>query len=166
MPLIQCTKKLLKEMGLKGKDLATEQPSESFPNWHANLIYIERRKCVLFTNDETLLNFLVADRSRAEIRELSDMFRDHLQAMLTREGIDKTEREEIAKAYGEIHFSTSNSRSVLGSMNDLAYNYKLHVLDQGGLQRCDLPGIIRRLNRMPMGAIDYKLPVEALMEKV
>ena len=58
MQLIRCTKKLQKEMGLKSSDLCTEEPRFSYlGSWHANLIHIDRRKCVLFVNDKTLFNF-------------------------------------------------------------------------------------------------------------
>ena len=59
MQLIRCTKKLQKAMGLKEADLVRHEPEFSFlGSWHANLIHIDRRKCVLFTNDKTLFNFL------------------------------------------------------------------------------------------------------------
>ena len=56
MQLIRCTKKLQKEIGLKQSDLCTEEPRFSYlGSWHANLIHIDRRKCLLFANDRTLL---------------------------------------------------------------------------------------------------------------
>ena len=77
MQLIRCTAKLLKEMGLKKSDLIGDAPRFSFlGQWHANLIHINRKKCVLFANDKTLINFIVPDVSRAEIRELDVMFKE------------------------------------------------------------------------------------------
>jgi hypothetical protein len=72
MQLIHGTKKLQKEIGLKQSDLCTEEPSFSYLGpWYANLLHIDRRKCVLFVNDnKTLFNFIVPDVSRAAIREL------------------------------------------------------------------------------------------------
>ena len=64
MQLMRCTKKLQKEMGLKQSDLCEEEPRFSYLGpWHANLIYIDRRKCVLFVNDNTLFNFIAPDLS-------------------------------------------------------------------------------------------------------
>ncbi len=57
MQLIRCTKKLQKEMGLKQSGLCTEEPRFLYLGpWHANLIHIDRRKCILFVNDNTLFN--------------------------------------------------------------------------------------------------------------
>jgi len=48
MQLIQCTRKLQKEMGLKKGDLDEAESTDYFlASWHAHLLYIDRRKCVL-----------------------------------------------------------------------------------------------------------------------
>ncbi len=49
MQLIHCTNKLQKEMGLKKADLCEVEPKFSYlGSWHANLIYVGGRKCILF----------------------------------------------------------------------------------------------------------------------
>jgi hypothetical protein len=154
-------------MGLKPVDFTSKKASEGrLGSWHANLIYIERRKCVLFTNDRTLLNFLVPGVSRDQIRELSEMFRQHLQKLLKEEGIDEELRTGLAREYREIHYDKSNSRSILGSMNDLAYHYEVQVAHHGGFQQCSMPFIRKRLNRMPMGVLDYLNPIEVFNKKI
>ncbi len=75
MQLIKCTKKLQKEMGLKKNDISENEPKEScLGSWHANLIYIDGKKCVLFANDKTLFNFIVPNIPRVQIKELSKVF--------------------------------------------------------------------------------------------
>lgn len=163
MQLIRCTKKLQKEMGLKQSDLCTEEPRFSYLGpWHANLIYINRRKCVLFANDRTLFNFIVPDVSRENIRDLEKLFTGYLSCILVDEGFEEADRERILSEYDEISFANSSSKSVLGSMNDLAFHYKYSILESGGVHSPAVPGIIRRLNRMPMGALKYVFPIEAL----
>jgi hypothetical protein len=44
----------------------------------------------------------------------------------------------------------------------LAFHYKDLVLSGGGVHSYRVPEIIRELNRMPMGAIGYQYPIEAL----
>ena len=46
--------------------------------------------------------------------------------------------------------------------NDLAFHYKYSIQDAGGVHSPGLPEIIRRLNRMPLGALEYVFPIEAL----
>ena len=163
MQLIQCTKKLQKEMGLKQSELCSEEPPFSYLGpWHANLLHIDRRKCVLFVNDKTLFNFIVPDVSRAQIRELSKLFKDYLICVLADAEITEANRIKILSEYEVVRFSNTKNKSVLGSMNDLAFHYKYSIQNEGGVHSCAVPDIINRLNRMPMGAIKYSYPIEAL----
>jgi hypothetical protein len=53
MSLIHCTKKLLKELGnppLQHPD--TSPDTQGLGNWYANLLRIDRRKCILGTDGE------------------------------------------------------------------------------------------------------------------
>jgi hypothetical protein len=163
MQLIRCTGKLQKEMGLKKSDLCEVVPKFSYlGSWHANLIYIDRRKCVVFANDKTLFNFIATDVSRAQIRELDTLFRGLLHCVLSDEGFEPAVKEKIVAEYDAVAYAKTNNRSVLGSMNDLIFHYKLLTQNAGGVHSFAVPGIIRQLNRMPMQAISYKFPIVAM----
>lgn len=150
-------------MGLKPRDLFTgEAPDTTLGPWHATLIHINRRKCVLFANDRTLFNFIVPDVSRAMIRRLGELFIGHLHAVLAEEAFPPAVREPIAAEYDQLSFGKSQDRSVLGSMNDLAFHYEQHIREAGSVHSAEIPGIIRRVNRIPLKAIKYRYPVEAL----
>jgi len=164
MQLIRCTAKLIKEMGLKKSDLIKESPKFSYlGQWHANLIYINRRKCILFANDRTLVNFIVPDVARSEIREIGEMFRDIFRCILVSEGYEKAVVERILAEYSEVGYGKSNNRSVLGSLNDLAFHYEHRILSCGGVKTYEIPSIIKELNRMPMLATkSTKFPIDEL----
>jgi hypothetical protein len=163
MQLIKCTKKLQKEMGLKEADLVRHEPDVSLLGpWHANLIHIDRKKCVLFINDKTLFNFLVPDVVRSQLRDIDKLFRNWLECILSEEGFVAALKEKILSEYQEIGYADSSSKSVLGSMNDLAFHYKYLVLSGGGVHSYQVPEIIRKLNRMPMGALGYQYSIDAL----
>lgn len=163
MQLIRCTKKLQKEMGLKQSDLCAEEPRFSYlGSWHANLVHIDRRKCVLFVNDKTLFNFITPDVSRMQIRELDKLFKKYLSCVLADAGMAEANRGKILSEYDDVGFANTNSKSVLGSMNDLAFHYKYSIQEEVGVHSPAVPEIIRRLNRMPMGALKYVFPIEAL----
>ena len=163
MQLLRCTAKLLKEVGLKPADLCLDEPDFSFlGQWHANLIYIDRRKSVLFVNDRTLFNFILPDVSRAQIRALPELFRSGLSCVISAEEFPEDVRRRIFEEYEEVALAKSSDRSVLGSSNDLAYHYKLHILNAGGVHSWRVPEIIRQLNRMPMQAIKFKFPIDEI----
>ena len=58
MQLIRCTVKLLKE--LTQEPVANVTPiRDVIGGWHANLLRIERKKCVLVTNDRALYTIFI-----------------------------------------------------------------------------------------------------------
>jgi hypothetical protein len=163
MQLICCTKKLQKEMGLTKASLTADAPADSrLGPWHANLMFIDRRKCVLFANDKTLFNFIAADVPRAHIRNLAELFKGYLACVLADEGFPGQIIKTIMAEYGDITYANTSSKSVLGSMNDLTVNYQYLILNAGGVHSPEVPAIIRQLNRMPMSAIGYGYAIEKL----
>jgi len=153
MQLIRCTTKLLKEVGVKPHDLEQTEPTFSFlGQWHANLLLIERKKCVLFVNDRTLFNFIVPGVIRAQIRSLGCLFRDHLRCALANEGFSEQQVDQILSEYDDLKIAKSSDRSVLGCSNDFAFHYKYQITRHGGIHSWKVPEIIREMNRMPMHA--------------
>ncbi len=152
-------------MGLKKSDLNDSVPDCSFlGSWHANLLYIDRKKCVLFVNDKTLFNFIAPDVNREQIRNLSDLFRNYLSCVVASEGFPENPQQLIENEYKKTTYSGTNNKSTLGSMTDLVFHYKHHILAEGGVHRAMVPEIIHQLNRMPMGAISYQYPINVLKE--
>ena len=154
-------------MGLKDSALFQGQVHEGgFGQWHANLIHINRRKCVLFANDITLFNFIAPDVSRSQIRELEKLFLSYLHPVLADEGFTEKERRAIAEEYEGLQFDRTNSKSVLGSLHDLALHYEHRIMASGGTHSHQIPSIISELNPMPMGALNYAYPIEELRKFV
>jgi len=66
---------------------------------------------------------------------------------------------------GEVRCGRTNSRSVLGSMNDLAFQHRVELDHRGdGGRMRGLTGA--RLNRIPMGAIGYRYAIDALRSEL
>lgn len=165
MQLIRCTAKLLKEAGLKPAELQYEEPQFSFLGpWHANLIYIDRRKSVLFVNDRTLFNFVLPDVNRDQIRGLPDLFLSGLSCVISAEEFPEDVKKRIINEYEQVALAKSSNRSVLGSANDLAYHYRFGIMDAGGVHSWRVPEIIREMNRMPMQAIKTKFPIQEMRD--
>jgi hypothetical protein len=100
---------------------------------------------------------------RSEIRNLGNMFRLYFTCVLAEEGFSNELIEKALSEYSEIGFAKSNDRSVLGSINDLAYHYEYSILESGGVQSPAIPTIIQRLNRMPMNKkVGYIWPAEEI----
>ncbi len=67
---LRCTQKLLKQASF----IKPPAVPESDDDWHANLIWIDRRKHVLFCSDRTLFCCLTPSVRKAEIVTMSDLF--------------------------------------------------------------------------------------------
>jgi hypothetical protein len=71
---------------------------------------------------------------------------------------------KVESSLREVIVARTNSRSVLGSMNDLAVQLRDLVWNQGGVLNCDVVKLNKELNRIPMGAIGYSYAVDKLLE--
>ena len=163
MPIIQCTEKLRKEMALKNASLAVVQVGDPvLSSWHANLVIIARKKCVVFVNDKTRFNFIVTDVSRAHLRELGNIFLSTVYSVLDHEGFTPEQREKIVCENEGMHYTKTSSKSVLGTMNELAFHYEDSILEAGGVHSHEIPDIISGLNHMPISAIKFFFPVKAM----
>jgi hypothetical protein len=79
MTRICCTQALLKLLHSKPDEI--QQPQERAPlgDWYANPLWITRKKCVLFTNEETLFNFIALDVKKTDLINMSAFFRENLR---------------------------------------------------------------------------------------
>jgi len=151
MSTIRCTQKLLYE--LRQKPAGEAQSTDDFGSWHANLLRIDRRKCVLFTHDLTLYTFFVPGLTKPHFQNFDEIFRKNLFKRLISEKLPQKQIEIFLDDIREIEIAKTYNRSVLGSINDLAFNLKYRIADEGGLSGADVSKINYDLNRIPMSAI-------------
>jgi hypothetical protein len=151
MPTLRCTKKLFAEMGLEPPDTPDEEDESKLGDWYANLLVIERKKCLLFTNVKTRFCFLVPDLKRAHIKNLAFVFRDGLFGALLNEGYETPMIEHILSDYDTLKYGKATDRTVLGSMTEYAKTYEYWIASEGGLATCDLKAMNKKMNDMLMG---------------
>jgi hypothetical protein len=162
MGIIRCTVKLLTE--LKTKPTNGPSQSSAWCDWHANLLWVDRKKCVLFTNNQTLYSFLLPSMKMKKpiLENFEKVFRLGLFKSLMTEGFAEPQVEYMLREHQNIVIAKTNSRSILGSMNDLAFQIKSMIYATGGLANADLSEINRQLNRIPMSVIKYKVSIDEL----
>jgi hypothetical protein len=163
MRIIHCTRKLLKEL-----DAPLIEPdkipcnSEGLGNWYANLLRIDRRKCLLFTNEKSLYTFLISKVLKANLKNIEQEFLIHLSYNLQYEGFGLEVINRVMQEYQEIGFAKTSNRQVLGSMNEFAFQYEVLIEEKEGLENIGILELNKHINRTIMGAIKYKHPIEAL----
>ncbi len=164
MQLIRCTQKLLKE--LKVKPLESDPKVGLIGSWHANLLHIDHRKCVLITNDTTLYSVFIAGLRKPDFKIFPEVFCQALFKNLRCDNFSQQQIEMILEELREIEIGKSNNRSVLGSMNDLVFIIKYSINRVGGLDSTDLAELNWDINRNRLSAIGYGHAVEKLREKL
>jgi len=163
MRIIHCTKKLLKELDVPLIEPdKIPLPNEEFGNWYANLIRIDRRKCLLFTNEKSLYTFLILKVLKANLKNIEQEFLIHLSYNLQNEGFGLDVINRVMQEYQEIGFAKTSNRQVLGSMNQLAFEYEVLVEQKEGLENSRILELNKHINRTIMGALKYKHPIESL----
>ena len=151
MTILKCTKKLLGELKVKPDDI--EAQSQGISNWHANLISVDRRKCILFTHDTTLFSIFSPGLKKPDFQRIKDIFGQALFKSLVNESFPQAHIELFLDDIRNIQFAKTNNRSVLGSMTDLSFQIKYTVAGSGGLADTDIVKLNYDLNRVPMGSI-------------
>ena len=160
MIAIQCTQKILKEIGQEYTGPII--PTVPLGDWHANLLLLDRRKCVLFTNDLTRYSFLVAGLKKPHFKMLDEIFRQNLFKCLLRDGFRQEAIEKVLDEIREVVFTRTSDRSVLGTMNDMAQILKWTIQDKVGLEYVDLGELMDKVNRMPLKPLDYEFSFERM----
>jgi uncharacterized protein DUF6933 len=154
MLVLRCTQKLLR----RNPGPTSDRQDTLVPrlgNWHANLVRLARSPIVLFVSDISLLAVLVPGR---DFSNVVSAFRDRLAQRLERIGLpeDIISMERAAMEIACIQ--PSNSKSVLGSMNDFVRHLRLKV--DNDFPFVDANALEDMLSETPMGALKYQYPVE------
>lgn len=156
---IRCTQKMFKEVGISGRQL--DEPGEGFlGSWFANLFWLGRRKCVIFANDRTLYAFVLLGYARSDSADLGRRVVAGLTDSLMNEGVPVERVASIGMACHPIRWGATNSRSVLGSANDLILQCRSLLAGPGGEAKQKVAWLNGALNRIPMGAIGYKYAID------
>ena len=166
MPTLRCTQKLLNAIGRMALPARGEAKPTLLGDWYANRLVITRQHALLFTNEPTLYSFAVLQVRKGMLASLAQVFVEHLKLNLAHEDIPVYVIERLVAEYRDIGLAGTASRSVLGSMNDLAYSLEHYVHDAGGMAACDGRKLNAQLNRTPHRPLGWKFAIEALQERL
>jgi len=155
--IIRLTAKLAKKIKDNPTTTLPRAPNP-FADWAANLFTAERTQYIILTNSASLYSVIFYGRGITEFDIFIDLalaaLSDHMHDAGHGEIFDK----HIAPLAGKIAFSRTGDRSLLGSMNDhirCAKAYLEHEDESPFTVSC-------RLNKTPMGALDYRYPKDTL----
>lgn len=134
---IHCTKKLLDQLGVKP---ASGEEEEALFSWHANLITVNRKKTVVFTNDLNRYVVILHGLKAKDFKKLDELFLQGIKEVFRKEGI----KEELIEKYilhsKEITISKTKNRTLVARLNKACENveYFSDYLDEDTVFQSDL----------------------------
>ncbi|MCB0195279.1 MAG: hypothetical protein KDJ65_25250 [Anaerolineae bacterium] len=168
MLILKCTQKAAKELGIKPGDLhsiAAEDNHTVLGDWFVNTFKIGHSKYIMFANAATLYSLLF-EYKKKDLADVGALFRSLLQANLQAEGFDSHIIDTLLADYQAVTLAKTDSRSVLGSMNDLAFMYQTLIVHRSGPKIVNLNQGIYDVNRTPQLKRDGHYSIELLKERL
>jgi hypothetical protein len=157
--VLRCTAKTLKLLGARPGDLVTVEHTDQ--DWYANLLWLDGRKCLLLTHTGTLFSAFVPDIHKADLVPIGPSVVAFIHKELVAESLP-LDRFGVLDSRS-IELANTESRTVLGYMNEMRRFCDYAVAEYGGLAQCDARELNRELrrelhlSRRPPG---YFVPIE------
>jgi hypothetical protein len=153
--ILRCTRKLLAVMGSAVADPA---PAPDPEDWYANLLWLDRRECLLLTHSATLFTIFEADVTASGLRATRQLVTGLIGRELRREELPAGTFGDLEQQ--EVLLAKTADRSVLGCMNDMAFRCEHATGQTGGLARTDLAELNQALRRNINSARGYRPSIE------
>lgn len=135
----------------------------SLGSWHANLLTIQRRNCLLFVHDQTRFPVFIPALKKPDFANLNHLFGDGLMNTLLKCGATDIQLERAAQHLQPLQFDTVCNRSVQGTLNRVGLEIE-HVLYYDNINVAEITGyrLSAEMADRPCtvkGRKDYLLPV-------
>jgi hypothetical protein len=160
--ILRCTRKLLRLLGTE--TAADPRPMPDTGDWYANLLWFDRRKCLLLTHAGTLFSVFEADVRAADLRDTHRLVTGLIARELAREGLPSVTFGLLDEQ--ELIVAKTADRSILGCMNDMALLCEHEIAISGGPRQADLADLNQTLRRNINSARRYQRPVDLAARRV
>ena len=152
MIVFRGTKKALKEMGPPARN--APDPGEGFlGSWFVNVFYVERRKCAVIVNDQTLYCVLLYGLKKKDFQDLRPIFVSALRENMRLDGFPVGSIEWVALEGSSAAVGKTNSKRVLGIMNEMVFTIKYLVAVGRNSPEDEIRVQNRSLNRTPWSGL-------------
>lgn len=168
---IHATKKLLAKMPAQmkpGSEDILAAPQSKLGTWHANLLTIQRRNCLLFVHDQTRFPVFIPALTKPHFAIIDRFFEDALMNTLLKCGATQEQLDTAAALLQPLAFVGGTDRSVLGTLNQLGQDID-HIIYFDSLNVAEMAGyaVSAWLADRPChvkGHKDYIWPRDAFLE--
>ena len=114
-------------------------PQSKLGSWHANLLTIQRRNCLLFVHDQTRFPVFIPALTKPDLAMIDRFFDDALMNTLLKCGATQEQLDTAAALLQPLAFVGGTDRSVLGTLNQLGQDIE-HIIYFDALNVADMAG--------------------------
>lgn len=157
MVTICCTAKLIRKLDFPVGSSIPE-PTTALGNWYANILFFYRRRFLLFVSERSRLAVITPSR---EIRSVASHLRDYLSILLEYLNVKPEWIEAEIRQMASVCYAATNSRSILGTMNDYKFQISAILERTFDLNEAE---IAVYLSNTPIGSLQYKFTNEETLE--
>lgn len=153
MVVLRCTRTLF--LRLKRSDDPPPNASTTLlGDWYGNVIPIGRRHAILFISAHSRLPVLVPVR---QANRLAVVFPDAVCAALAVLGVPNSAIDQERMRMADVTFGRTNSRTLLGTLNDFAFMTRAHFITA---REATLEDIAHDLARTPILPLKGARPID------
>ena len=160
--VLRCTRRVLDLLGGRAVTLTQLPPADD--DWYANLLWLDRQKCLLVTHAGTLFSVFRVRIRKADLRPIGAYVIKAVEAELCSESLPPDTFGQLDP--DAIRLAKTASRSTLGFMNEMAVHLRYQVADAGGLSHCDISALNRGLRRTLHNRGGYVYPIELVAQQL
>lgn len=154
MTVLRCTAKVRSLLGVQ----PLAEPDANDDDWYVNLLWFDRRKCLLLVNVGTLFPVFISDVRKADLTPLDTWLANVVRRELDAESLPGL---VLGTFSPPVVLAKTASRQMLGFMNEMARFAEYAIADAGGLGRCDIEELNREQRRMLHNRNgDYVRPID------
>lgn len=157
--IVRCTARLLAL--LSPRELADVPASPD--DWYANLVWIDRRKCLLLVHADTLFPIFVADVRKPQLSKFGHYVAGTVAAALADQGLAPDCLGPLDPL--DVLVARTASRSILGFMNDMASMSERVAAQSGGIAHLDVNELNALLRRTPYNRDGHVRPIDAARQR-
>ena len=149
---------------LGGRAVTLTELPPAADDWYANLLWLDRQKCLLLTHAGTLFSVFLARVRIADLRPIGPYVVKAVEAELRSESLPPNILGEFD--HDALRLAKTASRSTLGFMNEMAVHLRYQVADAGGLNHCDVSALNHHLRRTLHNRGGYVYPIELVAQRL
>jgi hypothetical protein len=158
MYALRCTQRLLRKLHCPPSSDDAEPSTTALGDWFVREYNLGRHRLLLCTSSASLLTVVIPARN---LPELGIRLAAGVRELLVALGAPLAQIDSEMAAMESARIARTNSRSILGSMNDMAYMADAHL--EGAAMPAGILAAELKMAEAPCGPLSYRAPVDVAL---